>query len=127
MPIEFSCRAAYRSPDRNAFNACGTEGAKSPGNIPRVYGMLNAEKLALRKAGMYTLDGMFSGADSHKYGVSQSSGVVQVAAADKQWSGNYAKDVDVYPYEVYPKNNIEDRHPSILDPTSSTLVRNPYL
>ena len=42
MP-QFSYRSEYRSPSRSAFNACGTEGARAPGNIPRVYGMLNSE------------------------------------------------------------------------------------
>ena len=102
MPIEFSVRSAYRSPDRQAFNACGTEGSVRPGNIPRQYGMLNSEKEALRKAGMYTLDGMFSDNDSRKYGLNgQSSGVVSVAPAEKQWSGNYAMDIDNLPFEKF--------------------------
>ena len=39
----FSTRSEYRAPNRHAFNACGTEGCRSPGNIPRTYGMLNKE------------------------------------------------------------------------------------
>jgi len=43
----FSVRSEYRAPARDIstlVNACGTEGCRSPGNIPRAYGMLNAER-----------------------------------------------------------------------------------
>jgi len=39
----FAVRSEYRAPNRAAFNAVGTEGCRAPGNIPRQYGMLNAE------------------------------------------------------------------------------------
>ena len=39
----FMIRSEYRAPLRGANNACGTEGCRSPGNLPRVYGMLNSE------------------------------------------------------------------------------------
>ena len=44
MPApQFSVRSEYRAPNRRAFNMCGTEGCRSPGNIPRSFGMLNSE------------------------------------------------------------------------------------
>lgn len=39
----FHVRSEYRSPNRNANNSCGTEGTRSPGCLPRVYGQLNSE------------------------------------------------------------------------------------
>ena len=40
----FSLRSEYRGPNRVANNMVGTEGCRAPGNIPRVYGMLNSER-----------------------------------------------------------------------------------
>ena len=42
MPIEFAARSAYRSP-KSAFNSCGSEGTRSPGNIPRTFGFLYSD------------------------------------------------------------------------------------
>ena len=43
MPALFSARSEYRSPSRNAFNMVGTEGMRSPGNIPRTFGALYSD------------------------------------------------------------------------------------
>ena len=43
MPSSFSARSEYRAPARGIstlVNQCGTEGCRSPGNIPRQYGMV---------------------------------------------------------------------------------------
>ena len=43
MPALFSARSEYRSPSRSAFNMVGTEGMRSPGNIPRTFGALYSD------------------------------------------------------------------------------------
>lgn len=43
MPALFSARSEYRSPSRKANNMCGTEGMRSPGNIPRSFGALYSD------------------------------------------------------------------------------------
>ena len=43
MPALFSARSEYRSPSRNANNMVGTEGMRSPGNIPRTFGALYSD------------------------------------------------------------------------------------
>ena len=43
MPALFSARSEYRSPSRNAYNMVGTEGMRSPGNIPRTFGALYSD------------------------------------------------------------------------------------
>jgi len=43
-PPQFSVRSEYRGPNRKAFSSVGTEGCRAPGNLPRVFGMLNSER-----------------------------------------------------------------------------------
>jgi hypothetical protein len=57
-PPQFSVRAEYRGPHRSADNWVGTEGCRSPGNLPRVFGMLNSE---LAEFGTMPADGCKSG------------------------------------------------------------------
>ena len=47
---------------------------------------------------------MFSKEDAERFGVSQSAGVVTIASADKQWTGNYAMDIDNIPFEHFRYN-----------------------
>ena len=56
MPAGFHLRSEYRSPTRVAFNAVGTEGCRSPGNLPRTFGMLNVEKRQFGTTAAYSSD-----------------------------------------------------------------------
>lgn len=73
MPApSFSARSEYRSPNRNAFNATGTEGTRSPGNLPRTFGALYSDahsaEFKTNGSSAYPMHAMYASPKQHSFG-----------------------------------------------------------